>query len=965
MQLIRGAPFDRAKADMTLEEKVRAARQIASALHEAHRLGLIHRDVKPSNIMLERADDGAWKPYLMDFGLARDVGDTGRTMTGAILGTPAFMAPEQAAGMVRTLDRRTDVYGLGATLYDVLTGRPPFIADGLLDLLAKIKTDDPLPLRKRDPHIPRDLEAIVLRCLEKDPGARYDSARALGDDLQRFLDGDPVLARRGSLAYTAYALSKRARRHKAAVAVALSALLAALLATALWARARRIAAEQTTLSRELGEDVREMELFLRSAHGMPLHDVERERDIVRTRLDHITHRMTAAGDAGLGPGHYALGRGHLALQEPHLALPHLEAAAASGYRSAGLDYATGLALRALYRQGLDDAKRLQGEQRKAHLAQLDARYKQPALTHLRAALGAHTRGQPIEAPAYVEGLIAFDEERHDDALAKAREAFAAAPWLHEARKLEADVLFAIGSRHGHDAAFDFAQMTRWFTEAADAYRAAADLGRSDPAVHEATCALWTQTMIGTFTHGSPPRPSFDQATTACERAITASPRSPSGYLKLAAAHNAFTWAFAAGGLPDEDPDTVFADAADWAEEAQRQAPDSPMAHYLVGAVFRSQALYASTCSRDIAPAVHHAIAGYEAALDADPTFLWALNERCSSLVMRAQRESTHGEDPEPSLAQARLSCDRAIALDPQFTYPKATRVFADLTLAEHLVTVGASPARALQSATASLDALEQQSPSYRWIPSWTSALHRTEAMWAVASGADIGPALAGIEASARDMERLSPSSSAILEARGKAAALRAQWLLTRDEDPAPALREARRHLTQALQQNPSSPDTRAWSALTEITALRWARRHGAPHPADFDAAFAPLLPLLDEPRADPRLYLILAEIHELRASSGAPPHAAAEDLARGLDRVAQALSINPRLGTALACKGRLLLLRARSLTDAAHRREAAAQAIEALTAAARHNPQLTRSERPSLQEAQRLAAPPGDPAPPR
>ncbi len=125
MQFIDGAPLRAAAEQMTLEEKVRVVRQVALALHEAHRQGLVHRDVKPSNIMVEEREGAAPKPYLTDFGIAREVGAAGSTLTGAIAGTPAFMAPEQASGQVRSLDRRTDVYSLGATLFDVLAGRPP------------------------------------------------------------------------------------------------------------------------------------------------------------------------------------------------------------------------------------------------------------------------------------------------------------------------------------------------------------------------------------------------------------------------------------------------------------------------------------------------------------------------------------------------------------------------------------------------------------------------------------------------------------------------------------------------------------------------------------------------------------------------------------------------------------------------------------------------------------------------
>lgn len=913
MQLIRGDPLDRAKAGMTLEERVRAIRQIASALHEAHRLGLVHRDVKPSNIMVERGEDGAWKPYIMDFGLAREVGDSGRTMTGAILGTPAFMAPEQAAGKVRSLDRRTDVYGLGATLYDVLAGRPPFVAGSLLELLEQVRSREPAPLRDLDRDFPRDLEAIVMKCLEKEPSARYESARALGEDLQRFLDGDAVLARRGGLGY---ALLKRARRHRRAVALAGAALLAAALTAALWARGRRLAAEQATLSRELGESVKEMELFLRSAHGMPLHDIERERDVVRARLREIEARMAAAGEAGRGPGRYALGRGHLALQAPEAALDHLEQAAAAGYRSPGLDFAMGVALSAVYKRALEQADRIPDKARREELTRaLEARLKQPALAHLRAALGG-----TIESPAYAEGLIALYEDRHEEALAKARQAFEEAPWLYEAKKLEGDVLFAIGSRHGHDAAFDHRAMTAWFQQAAEAYRIAADLGRSDPAVHDAACALWTQVMNGAFEHGDPVRPSFEEAIAACGRAIAASPGSPSGYVKLAWAHNCFAWRVATGAVPGEDPEAAIAEAIARAEEAARRSPEDLLARYVVGALWRTRALYASNRGLDVAPAVDHAIAGYQAvlrlaegsdaALGQDQVFLWALNELCSSYLIRAERESLRGLDLRPSLEEALPRCDRALALDPTFVYPRNNKVIAQLLLARHLVAAGESPAAPIRAATEAIEAVAQVSASHRPIPSWRASLRLIEATWALESGADAEPALAAAEASVLELERLQPSSPVVHEPRGEAALLRARWLAARGEDPTPALREARAAFARAVEATPWYAKKRVWSAHTEIVALRWALREGQAKPAAFEAALAPLLPLLDAPSANPRLYLALAEIHELRAASRAGQKEAEEDIAEGLRRAEEALAINPRHTSALTCKERLLRLRA-------------------------------------------------------
>src|SRR5262249_55525302 len=151
------------------------------AVHEAHRAGLIHRDIKPGNILTDRGDDGSFKPYVMDFGLAREVTAQGQTLTGAVLGTPAYMAPEQARGDVRSLDRRTDVYALGVTLYDLLADRTPFMEEQVWKLIISVTTEDPPPLGSVKKGVPEELETVVMKCLERDPARRYDSARALGE----------------------------------------------------------------------------------------------------------------------------------------------------------------------------------------------------------------------------------------------------------------------------------------------------------------------------------------------------------------------------------------------------------------------------------------------------------------------------------------------------------------------------------------------------------------------------------------------------------------------------------------------------------------------------------------------------------------------------------------------------------------------------------------------------------------
>ena len=183
--VVDGKPLEPGRA-------ARYARQIAEAVHHAHSHGILHRDLKPHNVMLDERD----QPRVTDFGLAKRVGvESGITLTGANLGSPSYMSPEQARGENARVGVAADVYSLGAILYEMLTGRPPFQAASAMDTMRQVIDAEPAAPRRVNPAVPRDLETICLRCLEKEPGRRYATAQALADECGRFLDGEPIHAR--------------------------------------------------------------------------------------------------------------------------------------------------------------------------------------------------------------------------------------------------------------------------------------------------------------------------------------------------------------------------------------------------------------------------------------------------------------------------------------------------------------------------------------------------------------------------------------------------------------------------------------------------------------------------------------------------------------------------------------------------------------------------------------------------
>jgi eukaryotic-like serine/threonine-protein kinase len=243
-------------------EVARLGVQAAEALEHAHRLGVVHRDIKPANLLVDQHNH----PWVTDFGLARLQGDSGITITGDLLGTLRYMSPEQARAPRGVIDHRTDLYSLGVTLYEVLVLRPAFALNDLPALFHQVANEEPVAPRRLDPRIPRDLETIVLKAMAREPAERYNSAQELADDLKRFVDNQPILARGPTFVERAARWSRRHRGFvvSAGLALVLAIILLSISTAMIWQALSRTAQVSLVRAQELKRSQANLELAHRA-----------------------------------------------------------------------------------------------------------------------------------------------------------------------------------------------------------------------------------------------------------------------------------------------------------------------------------------------------------------------------------------------------------------------------------------------------------------------------------------------------------------------------------------------------------------------------------------------------------------------------------------------------------------------------------------------------------------------------
>ncbi len=959
MQYIEGRSLIQSAAKLNLEQKLTIVAEVADGLHAAHRHGLIHRDLNPTNVVLEQRPDGSFHPYVLDFGIALQTGGDVLTTVGGILGTPAYMAPEQLKDD-SGLDRRSDVYGLGATLYRLCTGQVPFQGKTPVEVAQQTLSSTAVPPRLINPEIPADIERIVTKCLAKQPQQRYDTAAALAADLRRYLAGLPVEARRGSFVFR---LARTIRRHRLLSAVVGVAAVLATSAVGCGAWALIAAQKQAAAAHRLGQEVREIEAIMRVAEMSPLHDTSAERQLVRDRMEAIKS-LGESGQAESGLTLYALGRGALALADPATAEGYFRQALEVGYRSPEVFHGLGLALTRLYERALVDGEQMvHTETQKAWLA--------TRLALLDQALGNLLRGQHgSRAEATMEiARVAFLEERWDDACEAADRARALQPGLAETLLLEGRVLHSRGERERQQA--NYPQASKSYARAESSYQSAIDFARSSLAGYLGRCHLWYSMAAMAHATGGDFDRGIRNATEACSQARLVDPNSVNALIALANAnllqgeHEQ-----ASGG----DPTAAISEALRLAATARDLDPERPQVMACLGRSFQRLARHAIATGSDPGTHLDQAIEVLVEAVSGDPgrsqSWLslglghsdrgellrrsgenpksewnralecfrqasesspgWADPHRHSAAVLSqlGNHAQDIGEDPTELYTRAAEQAEQAMASDPSSVWAQVNLASIMASLGAYQLDHGVDPTSALtRSLALCQQAVVPENPQLAAVHLIRARSLGSLAAYQQRRGEDPAANFSAARLAFEAAIATNPNDAHTFIHLGTLNVDEAEYLLSRGQPPRSAINRAVAAFRRSIELDPSQPGAYKYLGRAWTVAARWDLGRDRNPGSFLDSAEAAST---KAHHINPNDAAIMADIAQLRILAGARAKAQNQSpekhLAEAAELLAQALAIDPDQASAHRHLGTVEGLRAGWLRKQGRSPEAACAA---------------------------------------
>jgi serine/threonine-protein kinase len=701
MQLVEGRTL--AELRLPLDKAVRVMETVARAVGYAHEQGVLHRDLKPGNMMLDRQG----RVWIFDFGLAHLFEDERKlTATGAVTGTASYMSPEQARGQPGARQASADIYSLGATLYELVTGRPPFEGDTFVEILDRVVRIDPVPPRRLVPRLPRDLDTIILKALEKDPGRRYRTAEDFAEDLRRYADGERIVARQAGRLGQIY----RSIRKNPVIAflsvVGSGAILAAgVLLIRGFEQSRQIDRERERTAIEKTVALRTMREMARLSLDAALKlrrsgDTEHMRDFLPV-LESAYEK--AAVRAELAEVDYLMGRMHRALLDDTRALAYQERALGRDPLYAPALYERIVLLSEKHSRDLRRAYDAEQERGKNQVSSPELIQLQETILRDCALLEKPT--DPIQAsdlpritPANAvaaRGILAYHQGRYDEARARLNEAVRLDPLIEEAWSALARA--AVGqSRRAPDAASRerlWEEALAFYTDALEQDRGYLPhlLGRSELTL------IRGKTI---FSAGRDPDPDFAAAEEDLRRAIRlygsrAEPWRRRGDVRTSRANL----------LVDrgQDPTSVLATAEADFHEALKREPTSAETWMRRGMAWMVSATYRINSGEDPLADLAAAEDHLGQANRIDPLNAEAWMRRGMIQYDRAVFQKEQGQDPFPELERSQEKLTRAAELNPGYSKTWIRRARALIQRSRWNLDQGMDPSADLDAAEKDLD----------------------------------------------------------------------------------------------------------------------------------------------------------------------------------------------------------------------------------------------------------------------